>query len=634
MLQNLRNVGKTWVGKAVAGVLFTLLILSFAVWGIGDIFRGGASTTVVRVGDTEIDAQTVRDTYTRQIRRLSAQLGQPIGPQEAQLFGIDQQVLGQIVTEAVLNERAGMLGLRAGETLVARSIADDPSFQANGQFDPNAFRRFLSLAGLSEQAFLVEQARELERRAIVEAVGAGIDAPVTAEEAFWRYETERRDADYLVLPESLAGEIPAPDEETLAAFFAERGGEWRAPEYRTAEVLAISPEAIADPDAVDEGAIRARYEAEAERRFGTPERRAIQRIPFPSAEEAAQAAARVAAGEIAFEDLAAEREVAPDVFDLGTLARSEVLDPAIAEAAFALEEGAVSEPVDGRFGAALVRVADVVPADVRPLEEVAPALRMEIALDRATDRIRIVYDEIEDQRAAAIPLSDIAAQTGLELTRIEAIDRSGLGPDGAPVALPAREALVPALFETDIGVDNLSIRTEGGGYVWYDVTDIAPARDRALAEVRDAVVVAWRSERVAEILSERARDVVARLDAGETLEAIAQETGLSVAQARGLGRGQATAPLDEGAVTRLFATRVGEPGSAPLGATERVVYRVLSASAPDYIVTTPQAEAIGTQLAQLLSQDVLEQYLAYLQDALGAEIDREAFEAAVRGGAF
>ena len=57
MLQNLRNVGKTWVGKAVVGVLFTLLILSFAVWGIGDIFRGGATTTVVRVGETEIDAQ-------------------------------------------------------------------------------------------------------------------------------------------------------------------------------------------------------------------------------------------------------------------------------------------------------------------------------------------------------------------------------------------------------------------------------------------------------------------------------------------------------------------------------------------------------------------------------------------------
>ncbi|MGJ3264973.1 MAG: SurA N-terminal domain-containing protein [Salinarimonas sp.] len=634
MLQNLRNVGKTWVGKAVAGVLFTLLILSFAVWGIGDIFRGGASTTVVRVGETEVDAQTVRDIYTRQIRRLSAQLGQPIGPQEAQLFGVDQQVLSQIVTEAVLNERAGTIGIRAGDTLVARSIADDPSFQANGQFDPAAFRRFLSLAGLSEQAFVAEQARELERRAIIEAVGAGIDAPVVAEEAFWRYEMERRDADYVILPESLVGEIPAPDEGTLAAFFAERGGEWRAPEYRTAEVLAISPEAIAAPTAVEDAAVRARYEAEAQSRFGTPERRAIQRIPFPSEEEAAAAAARIAAGETTFEEIAAEREVAPEVLDLGTLARAEVLDPAVAEAAFALDAGVVSEPVAGRFGAALVRVTDVEPAAARPFEEVADALRTEIALDRATDRIRTVYDEIEDQRAAAIPLSAIAEERGLDLTTVAAVDRRGLGPEGEPVALPAREALLPALFETDIGVDNLSIRTEGGGYVWYDVTEIAPARERELSEVREEVIEAWRAEQVADMLSERARDIVARLEAGETLEAVAEAIGLPVAEARGLARGGDAVPLDEPAVTRLFATRVGEPGSAPLGRTERVVFRVLAATAPEYIVTTPQAEAIGDQLSQLLAQDVLEQYLAYLQQELGAEIDSAAFEAAVRGSAF
>ncbi|GGK24981.1 peptidylprolyl isomerase [Salinarimonas ramus] len=634
MLQNLRNVGKTWVGKAVAAVLFTLLILSFAVWGIGDIFRGGASTTVVRVGDTEIDAQTVRDAYTRQIRRLSAQLGQPITPEQAQLFGIDQQVLGQIATEAVLSERARELGIRAGDALVARSIADDPTFQAGGQFDANAFRRFLSLAGMSEQMFVFEQARELERRAIVEAVGAGIGAPVAAQEAIHRYDSERRAADYVVLPESLAGEIAEPDETTLESFFSERRSQWRAPEYRAAQVLAISPEAIADPASIEDDAVAARYEDVATARFGTPERRTIQRIPFPSEEEAAAAAARIASGETTFEALAAEREVAPDVLDLGTLARSEILDPAVAEAAFGLEEGAVSEPVAGRFGSSLVRVTAVEPESVQPIDEVDEALRMEIALERATDRIRDVYDAVEDQRAAAIPLSDIAAERGLDLLTIEAVDRQGLGPEGTPVELPARQGLLPALYETGIGVDNLALRTEGGGYVWYDVTAIEPARDRELSEVRDEVVAAWRDEQVAEALTERARTIVEQLEGGATLDDVAAETGLTVARAEGLARGQAAAPLTEPAVTRLFATRVGEPGSAPLGETERVVYRVTEASAPDYLTTTPQAEEIDARMSEFLTQDVLEQYLAYLQTELGAEIDQAAFDAAVRGGAF
>lgn len=368
MLQNLRNVGKTRTGKVVAGVLFALLIASFAVWGIGDIFRGGATTTVVRVGETEIQAQTVRDIYTRQLRQLSARLGQPLTAAEARAFGIDQQVLGQIVTEAVLNERARDLGIRAGETLVARSIVEDPAFQAGGTFDPNAFRRFLSLAGMSEPMFVAEQARDLERRAIVEAVGAGLAAPIAAEEAFHRYDQERRTADVLVLPESLAGEIAAPDEAALESFFAERRSQWRAPEYRAADALAISPAAIADPQAVSEEAVRARYQDVAETRFGTAERRAIQRLPFPNVEEAEAAAARIESGETTFEALAEERAVADDVLNLGALTRSEVLDPAVAEAAFALAENEVSAPVAGRFGASLVRVTDIQPAAVQPLD--------------------------------------------------------------------------------------------------------------------------------------------------------------------------------------------------------------------------------------------------------------------------
>lgn len=634
MLQNLRNVGKTWVGKAVAGVLFTLLILSFAVWGIGDIFRGGASTTVVRVGDTEIDAQTVRDVYTRELRRLSAQLGQPLTPDQARLFGVDRQVLGQIATEAVLNERARQIGLSAGETLVARSIVEEPAFQEGGTFSPDALRRYLSLAGLSEAMFVAQQAQDLERRMIVEAVGAGIRAPIAAEEALHRYDSERRTAAYVVLPESLAGPIAAPDEATLEAFFSERRSQWRAPEYRSADVLAISAEALADPAAVSEEAVRARYADVAETRFGTPERRTIQRIPFPSVDEAQAAAARLASGETTFEALAAERAVADDVLDLGALARSEVLDPAVAEAAFALEEGAVSQPVAGRFGASLVRVTGVAPAAARPLAEVEEAIRLEIALERATDRIRTVYDEVEDQRAAAIPLADIAAERGLDPIRVAAVDRQGRGPEGAPLDLPAGDALVQALFSTDIGVDDLAIRTEDGGYVWYALTGVEPARDRALEEVREEVVAAWRAEQVAQALTERARDYVARLEQGETLDAIAAEAGLTTAQAQGLARGAASGPLTEPAVARVFATRVGEPGTAPIGETGRVVFRVAEATVPEYIVTTPQAEAYDRQLSQMISQDVLEQYLAYLQQALETQIDEAAFEAAIGGGAF
>lgn len=633
MLQNLRNTGKTWVGKVLAAVLFTLLILSFAVWGIGDIFRGGASQTVAQVGETRIDAGQARDAYTRELRQLSAQFGTVITPEQARMFGLDRQVLGRLVTEAVLDERARQLGLRVGETLVARSIVEDPSFQANGSFDRNAFQRYLSFVGLSEQGFVAQQRAQLARSQVVDAVIAEIDAPIAAQEAVHRYGAERRTARYLLLPETLAGEVAPPEEAALEAFFAERRSQWRAPEYRAFEMIALTPEAIADPAAIADAAARQRYQQVAETRFGSPERRRVQRIPFANAADAAAAQARLASQETSFEALAVERGVTDDVLDLGLLSRGEIVDPAIAEAAFALDIGPVAGPVEGRFGSALVRVTEIQPAVVRPFEEVEAEIRAEIAREEAQARIRTLYDAIEDQRAGARPLTEIASEFGVPFARIEGVDRQGRGLGGQPLDLPGGNDLLNAVFESDIGVDDRAVRTEEGGYVWFALTDIAPARERSLDEVREEVVAAWRADQVAQRLDEIARGFVQRIEAGESLEAIGAETGLQVAAAQGLARGQAAAPLPETAVARVFAAPIGSAATAPVDATRRVVFVVDGASAPPFLTTTPQAEMIGARVAAELAQDIIEQYLAALQAEMGVRIDEEAFRAAV-GGAF
>ncbi|WP_163363624.1 peptidyl-prolyl cis-trans isomerase, partial [Enterobacter cloacae] len=82
-----------------------------------------------------------------------------------------------------------------------------------------------------------------------------------------------------------------------------------------------------------------------------------------------------------FETVAGERGVDPKELSLGTLAKSEIFDPAVAGAAFALEQGKVSEPVKGRFGTVLLRVTAITPGTMKPLAEVAPEIRKAIALE-------------------------------------------------------------------------------------------------------------------------------------------------------------------------------------------------------------------------------------------------------------
>ena len=246
MLRNMRNVGRTWIGKVIAGVLFTLLILSFAVWGIGDIFRGGASSTVARVGETEITAEMARQSYQDQVRRLSIQIRQPITPAEARALGLDREVLSSLVTEATLNERARQMGLAVSDQLVARAIMDDPTFEDGaGNFDRNRFQALLRNVGLTEERYLFEQRDAVARDQIVSAVAGDVTAPVAAMEAVHRYGAERREARFVILDETAVGTLPEPSEDALATFHQENLQLYRAPEYRAATVLALSPEDLA-----------------------------------------------------------------------------------------------------------------------------------------------------------------------------------------------------------------------------------------------------------------------------------------------------------------------------------------------------------------------------------------------------
>jgi peptidyl-prolyl cis-trans isomerase D len=71
MLNALRKQAGSWVVKA----LLLILVLSFAIWGVGDIFYGNPQqATVAEVGDAEI---TANELNSRQIGCPACCSGRP-----------------------------------------------------------------------------------------------------------------------------------------------------------------------------------------------------------------------------------------------------------------------------------------------------------------------------------------------------------------------------------------------------------------------------------------------------------------------------------------------------------------------------------------------------------------------------
>jgi peptidyl-prolyl cis-trans isomerase D len=600
--------------------VMTLLAGSFAIWGINDIFHGFGRTTLAKIGDAEIPIDSFKQNYQDRLQQIGRELGRPLPADRANALGLDRQVLSEMIAQAGLDQRVRQMGLGLSDADIARRITSDPKLQTvNGQFDRAKFELILRNIGYSEQRFVTEQRRETLRRQILDSLSADLSAPKAWLEALNQFENQQRSIEYVALGPAQAGEIPHPTEEDLKKYFDERKILFRAPEYRKIAIVAVTPAELAKWMEVSDDDIKQAYE---QRRasFTTPERRHIEQIVFPTMAEAQAAADRIKNG-TTFGEIASERGLKEQDIDLGTIAKSRIVDPAVSDAAFSLKEGEVSAPLQARFGAVLVKVLQIVPETRRSLAEAASQLRADIALERAKTQVQNLHDRIEDDRAGGSSVAEAAAKLKLPVTTYE-VDRSGRDPDGKPIAnIPHAADLIKAAFASDVGVDNDPIDADGG-YIWFDVTAIAPARERTLDEVKGEVEQRWRDDEIVSRLKNKANEMVSKLDSGEQLAALASADGLKVQTAKDIKRGSANSGISGRMIDAVFQTAKDAYGSAAGdNPSQWIVFRVVDVNTPALDAKSPDQERMTQTVQRELSADLVGQYLARLEDDLGTSVN-------------
>jgi len=603
------------------------LVLSFAIWGIGDIFRGYGQSNVAEVGNTTISIEKYRQAFNDRLQQLSRRLKRPITPDQAHALGLDRQILAQILSETVLNEWARRLGLNVPDADVIRIITGDPTFRGpTGEFDQQRFAYFVREAGFTEQTFVAEQRNLMLRHQITSAVSGDLVVPQTAAEMANRYANEERSIEYMMLDAANAGEIPAPSPEQLSAYFEQHKYLFRAPEYRKLLVLELSPATMARAIEVSEADAKRFYD-ENQARFTKPEKRQVQQIVFQNDDDAAKAHQQLTSG-ITFEAVAAERNLATNDLDLGMVTKADMLDPAFGEAAFALKEGEVSAPTKGRFGSAILRVTKIQPAEIAPFAEVEGEIKQTLALDRAKADFGKRRDQVEDELAAGAQLDEIGKKLGLPVLTVDAVDRSGRGPDGKPIDLPKQVDLIGQAFNAPVGVENDVLRIPGGGFVWYEVAGVSPSRDRTFEEAKAQVEQRWREAEIGKQLDAKITALIDKVRAGTPLAEVAAAEGLKVETATGLKR-NSTEPVPAGAVAEMFRTPKDGVASA-IGAapTQRIVFRVTGITVPPFNAEAPESKKLMETLRSGFSEDLLKQYVAQLETDFGVKINQAAMNQA------
>jgi peptidyl-prolyl cis-trans isomerase D len=625
MLRGIRKASSNWLGKAIMSVVMGVLILSFAVWGIADIFKGFGQSTLAKIGGTEISTEQFRQLYTEKLQQLGRQFGRPLTMDQARAFGLDRQVLQQTIAEAALDEEARRMGLGMSDAETMRMIYADPNFKGvSGAFDPQRFQATIRQFGFTEQRYIADQRRVSLRRQIAGTVSAGLEPPKVMIEALSRFQNEQRSVEYVKLDTAQAGTIDPPSPETLAAYFDDHKTQFRAPEYRKLSFVIINPEELGKWASVSDEDAKKRFE-ERRGQLGTPEQRQVSQIVFPNADEAAAARGRIASG-TSFEDLAKERGLNPADVDLGTIAKSAIIDPAIADAAFSLPSGEVSQPVQGRFGVALVKIGKIEPGVEPSYESVAADLKKEIATERARAQVVDLHNKMEDERGGGAGVIEAAQKLGLAAVTIDAVDRSGRLPSGQLVSnIPRGLDVVSQAFSSDVGVDNDPIQFNGG-YVWYDVLGITPSRERSLDEVRPQVEARWRDDQIASRLRTKATEMVQKLAQGGKLADEAAAVGAKLETAAGFRRDATLPDLPAGAITAAFRTAKDAAGqTAGTGGSEWIVFRVTDVSLPPVDLASEDIKKMKETLQRGLTDEQVAQYVTKLESEIGTSINQAAF---------
>jgi peptidyl-prolyl cis-trans isomerase D len=632
MLRGIRKASANWLGRIVMGVVMTLLAASFAVWGINDIFRGFGRSDVAKVGGTEIPIDLFRQTYNDRLQKLGQQLGHPLPPEQAQAIGLDRQVLSEMIVQTALDQRAQQMHLGISNSEIARRITTDPTFQTpEGNFDRVRFEQALRNASYTEQRFVAEQRSVMLRRQIIESVSGDLTAPKAWLDAVNQFQNEERSIEYLALGPAQAGDIPQPTAEQLDKYFSERKIMFRAPEYRKIVAVVVTPDQLAKTVEVSDEDVKQAYERDHDR-YVTPERRHVEQMVFPNMQEAQAASERIKSG-TTFAAIATERGLKEQDTDLGTVPKSGIIDPTVADAAFSLKEGEVSAPMQGRFGAVIVTVLKIEPEVTKSLAVVAPFIRNDIALDRAKTQVQSIHDKVEDERAGGASLEDAAQKLKLPIVTYDALDRSGRDPSGKLAALPHAGDIVSAAFASDVGVDNDPVEVDNG-YIWYDVAAITPAHDRTLDEVKSEVEDHWRQDETASRLKAKAADLLDKLKNGSSLDELATAESVKVEKADGLKRGSPNATISSSMVGTIFHTAkdtfASAEGDKP---TDWIVFRVTDVKTPELAAGSPDTAKLKDTLSHQLSDDTFGQYAAWLESYLGTTINQAGLAQALGNSA-
>ena len=521
MLITIRERASGVIGWTVAGVI----ILVFAVWGIGSYFEGVSEIIVATADKIEINQETYQQAMSDRRRRLVQMMGRNV---DAELFSstaFKRQVVEELIDTTLQNETLHASGFRISDAQLAALIQNTAVFHTDGQFDRDRYELLVQNSGMTIQGYESYQRQQGVVDQLVRGLGQSAIVSTNSIDKAWKLLDQRRIASYTTLEfDNFLDDIQVSETAIEKEYQANLDSYFK-PASIQVDYLKLSVEDLGTRLDVDEADILRMYEDNPDR-YRQPGSRSASHILLKVDSDATNAqidqvrqrASEIVARARGGESFASLAEVNSD--DKGSVKRGGelgVIRPGtmakpFEDAVFVMGEGEISEPVRTQYGFHVIRLDRITESRVQPLDQVRSEIEAEVRRLRAEEQFNelaeILGSTVFEQPDSLEPAAD---HLGVKVMRSEWFTQD------AGTGIAEFQVVRDAAFGNEVLIDGLNselIEIDQDNLVAVRKVDYRARRQLDLNEARDELEKRLRAVEASDKMEKAGEDLVARLKSG------------------------------------------------------------------------------------------------------------------------
>lgn len=609
------NVIITWVVR----VLLFLLVASFALWGIGDVFRGNVGGNyAAKIDGKVISLQDYQSAVNHAKTNMQRMLGEGYSPAMLKSLNIERQVLSNLLNDAVLHKEAARFGIRITDDEILDEIRNTPAFLgADGEFSKDAFEIALRSAGITQAQYAGQLKQEKARQLLTETLMLVDLYPTGLPALMEKAALEKRTVELWRFPVDRSSSKLTPTDDELKTFYDANKQRFSEPETRTLVVLTIDADKIMKSTTVTPEELRQAYENQKDS-FMLPEIRTVEQLLYRSEADAQKAEALAKDGK-SFAAIAKEVPPLNKKLSLGNITKKQALDDA-ADAIFDVSEGESTQAIQSPLGWHLFHVSAIDSARPATFEDVKEELAVQVQQTAAENALYGQLETVEDMLSRSTPLVDVANELKLRTQTIGPVTHTGeLLESGQPSELPPIKGLLEQAFALGENESTSAIRGDDGAYYIVSAATITPARIKELSEVRGQVEAGWRLNTLQSKLQAELRK------ADPEQSTVFKELGGQL-QVKTITRGQKGLPSS--LVLDAFARASGAstfPHPMKNGDIALAIVREIHHASEAQIKRNGKTEEMENELRVAYSNDLYDLYMKSLNDRYEVDINPSLF---------